>query len=86
MELAEKSLVPFGRLHIPPREESLTAYYAATSFAELRKTWTFRAYLTRPGTNDLVDLPSVTLTVSSASPRSGRDASGAPRTGIRGAH
>lgn len=68
MEVLSKDLVPFGRLHIPPREENLTASYAATSFEELAKTWKFRAYLTYPGTNDPMDLPSVTLTVSSAPP------------------
>lgn len=66
-----KNMVPFGRLHIPPPDEDLTATYTATSFAELTKAWRIKAYMTYPGTDEPMDLPSVTFTVSSRRPLEG---------------
>lgn len=80
MALATEVIL-FGRADIPP-DENLSANYAATSFAEVTKTWKIKAYLTLPGTNVLVDLPSVTLSEPLGDAARARDSSRPPRPEI----
>jgi hypothetical protein len=57
-----KPVEPFGQVHIPPlSSDKLTATYTAIDWHIVRQSWKIKMYWTFPGTNEPVEMPSVTF-------------------------
>ena len=53
---------PFGKMYIPALTPSqLTASYSATQWDILSSSWRITMYWTVPGSDNAVEMPSVTL-------------------------